>query len=62
MASARVQDPEFDKTVGAINTYMNDYRRTYKDREYLRDPAATPLEASIRRDNDKKRAMFEAQK
>ena len=37
-ASARAQDPEFDKTVGNINTYMADYRKTYRDREYLRDP------------------------
>ena len=41
---------------------MGDYRATYRDREYLRDPAPTAMAASIRRDGDKARRMFEAQK
>lgn len=40
---------------------MTDYRKTYKDPEYLRDPVGA-FEAIKRRDQDQKRAQYESAK
>ena len=52
MATARVQNTKFDDTVGKINTYMKEYRKTFKDNTYLRDPLP-PMESAMRRKEDK---------
>ena len=41
---------------------MEKYRNTHQDPEYLRDPAATPMEAAERRNADRARRKFEATK
>ena len=41
---------------------MGEYRKTKIDPEYLRDPAATPMEAAERRNADRARRKFEATK
>ena len=62
VATARVQDPAFDSTVDKIKNYMGSFRKTHQDPEYLRDPAATPMEAAERRNADHDRRKFEATK
>ena len=53
MATARVQDSNFDKTVGKINDYMGKYRRSYMDEDYLRAPLDNPMKAAERRNADR---------
>ena len=62
VATARVQDKDFDKKVAQVDDYMANYRFTYKDPEYLRAPAKNEFEAAARREDDKKRRNFEAHK
>ena len=62
VATAKVQDPAFEQTVGKINNYMGDFRKNYKDSEYLRDPIADDYAAAERRNADKARRNFEATK
>lgn len=38
VATAKVQDKQFDSKVNQIDDYMMKYRKTYKDPDYLRDP------------------------
>ena len=62
VATARVQDPAFDSTVGALNDYMGKYRKTYLDGEYLRDPIDNPMKRAERRNADRARRQYEASK
>ena len=62
VATARVQDKNFDAKVQKVDDYMANYRFTYKDPEYLRAPAKNEFEAASRREDDKKRRNFEAHK
>ena len=48
-------DPTFDSAVDKISKTMNDVRRTYKDKEYLRDPLK-PEASNARRAEDRARA------
>ena len=61
MATARVQNKKFDDTVGKVNDYMKEYRKTFKDNTYLRDPLP-PLESAMRRKDDKMKREYEASK
>lgn len=61
VASAKVQDPNFDNKVQKIDNYMMSYRKTYKDPDYLRDPLP-PFASAARRMNDKAARHFEATK
>lgn len=61
VASAKVQDPNFDKKVQQIDDYMMQYRKTYKDPDYLRDPLP-PFQSAARRMSDKAARHFEATK
>ena len=61
VATARVQDPGFDAKVAAIDKYMMNYRKTYKDSDYLRDPLP-PFQSAARRMDDKAKREFEATK
>ena len=61
VATARVMDPTFDSAVDRIAKTMDDVKRTYKDKEYLRDPLP-PKESAARRADDRARARFEATK
>tara|TARA_B110000305_G_C19150688_1_gene497916 strand:+ start:164 stop:703 length:540 start_codon:yes stop_codon:yes gene_type:complete len=62
VATAKVQDKDYDKKVAQVDGYMANYRFTYKDPEYLRAPAKNEFEAAARREDDKKRRNFEAHK
>ena len=61
VATAKVQDPSFDAKVAKIDDYMMNYRKTYKDPDYLRDPLP-PFQSAARRMNDKAAREFEATK
>ena len=62
VATAKVQDPTFDAAVSRINENILNVRKTYKDPEYLRDPAKTKEEMWARHDADNARVNFEATK
>jgi len=61
VATARVMDPNFDAAVDRIAKTMDDVKRTYKDKEYLRDPLDAKASAA-RRADDRSRARYEATK
>ena len=61
VASARVQDKSFDQKVSKIDDYMMNYRKTYKDPDYLRDPLPA-FQSAARRMDDKAAREFEATK
>jgi hypothetical protein len=61
VSTAKVQDPSFDSKVKQIDNYMMNYRKTYKDPDYLRDPLP-PFESAARREADKAKREFEATK
>ena len=54
-------DPAFSSRVSNIREYNRNYRKTYKDSDYLRDPI-TPYESAIRKMNDGRAQEFEAVK
>ena len=61
VATAKAQNPEFDKTVTAITDYITKYRGTYKDESRLRD-YVSPMDSAIRSRSDREQREFEAVK
>ena len=61
VATAKVQDPGFDSKVAKIDDYMMNYRKTYKDPTYLRDPLP-PFQSAARHMSDQAARNFEATK
>ena len=61
VATAKAQNPEFDKTVAAITDYITKYRGTYKDESRLRD-YVSPMDSAIRSKADREQREFEAVK
>ena len=61
VATAKSVNPAFDKTASTIGEYTRNFRSTYKDPEYLRDPVS-PMERAQRQNEDKAKRDFEAYK
>ena len=61
VTAARAMDTNFDNRVVNIREYNRNYRKTYRDPDYLRDPI-TPYESALRKMEDGRKAEFEAVK
>ena len=61
VAAARAMDGNFEKRVVNIRDYNRNYRKTYRDPDYLRDPI-TPYESALRKMEDGRKQEFEAVK
>ena len=61
IANAKIQDPKFGQRVNQIHEDQMNFRKTYRDPDYLRDPIS-PYESAVRKMNDKKLSEFEATK
>ena len=61
VATAKAVNPNFDKVASNIAGYSRNFRSTYADQEYLRDPVG-PMEHAQRQNDDKAKRDFEAYK